>query len=189
MFCGRGEVIACLAVAVAALCAATPGWAFDCSRASSASEKAICADPAALTADAELGKAYKALLASAPQAGWSAVVASETRWLNSRDGDCADQKGAAQSACLKTATERRRAFLAGAPDAGPGAPGRMAPLIRIENGRVGKADIDFEFLTFPAPATVGERAFNASPASETGFPAAVSHSAHALFAHPSADPR
>ena len=164
MFRGHSDMFACLAMSVAALCAATPGWAFDCARASSASEKAICADPATLKADVELGKAYQALLASAPQAERAAIVASEGRWLNSRDGDCADQKGAELSACLKTATERRRAFLAGAPDAGPGAPGRMAPLIRLENGRAGKADIDFEFLTFPAPASPGERAFNASVA-------------------------
>jgi len=151
-----------LALAVAALCSATPGWAFDCARASSASEKAICAEPAALKADAELGRAYEALLASAPQAQRAAIVASEARWLNSRDGECADQKGAALSACLKSATERRRAFLVGAPDAGPGASGRMAPLMRIENGLGGKADVDFEFLTFPAPASAGERSFNAA---------------------------
>jgi uncharacterized protein YecT (DUF1311 family) len=152
----------------AALSAATPASAFDCARASTASEKAICADPAALKADEELGKAYEALLASAPQGERAAVVASEARWLKTRDDDCADQKGAALSACLRTETERRRAFLSGAPEAGPGAPGRLAPVFRIENGGKGKADVDFESLTFPAPANAGERAFNAAVAKFSG---------------------
>ena len=156
------------ALFLAALSAATPASALDCARASTASEKAICADPAALKADAELGKAYKSLLASAPQAERAAIVASEARWLNTRDGDCADEKGAALAACLRNATERRRAYLSGAPEAGPGAPGRLAPHIRVENGGKGKADVDFEFLTFPVPASAGERAFNAAVAKLSG---------------------
>lgn len=115
----RALVISSSGLAVA-LCSATSASALDCARASTASEKAICADPAALKADAELGKAYKSLLASAPQAERAAIVASEARWLNTRDGDCADEKGAALAACLRNATERRRAYLSGAPEAGPG---------------------------------------------------------------------
>ncbi len=45
--------------------AASSAWAFDCRRAASPSEKAICADPTALAADADLGKAFEATRAAA----------------------------------------------------------------------------------------------------------------------------
>jgi len=160
----RESLAVVLSLPAFALCAAAPADALDCARASSASEKAICADPAALRADADLGKAYEALLAAAPHAQKAGVVAAEARWIKARDSECAEEKGAALSACLKGATERRRAYLTGAPEAGPGAPGRLVPVFRIEEGGAGKADIDLELLTFPEPANAGERAFNAAVA-------------------------
>ena len=150
-----------------AFVAAAPASALDCARASTASEKAICADPAALKADADLGRAYEALLVAAPHAQKAGVAAAEARWIEARDSQCAEEKGAALSSCLKRATERRRAFLSGAPEAGPGAPGRLIPVFRIEKGGAGKADIDLELLTFAAPANAGERAFDAAVAKLT----------------------
>ena len=161
---GLARFLALSAIPAYVLGAADPASALDCARASTASEWAICADPAALKADADLDKAYVALLASAREPQRAAIVAAEARWIGARDNECADQKGAAMSACLKTATERRRAFLAGAPEARPGAPGRLAPVFRIEKGGPGKADVDLEFLTFPEPANAGERVFNAGVA-------------------------
>ena len=67
--------------------------AFDCKRAASPSEKAICADPAALAADADLSKAFEALRAAADPRARAQLVAAEVAWLTRRDGDCADQKG------------------------------------------------------------------------------------------------
>ena len=151
------------AIAVMALCV-TPASALNCARASTASEKAICADPAALAADADLGKAYGALLASAPAAQRATIVAAQVRWIERRDGACEDKTGVALSGCLKASTERRRAFLAAAPEAGPGAPGRLAPTFRVENGGRRKADVDLGLLVFVDPRSAGERAFNAEVA-------------------------
>ena len=165
---GPACLLALSAIPAGALSATDPASALDCARASTASEWAICADPAAVKADADLDKAYEALLGSAREPQRAAIVAAEARWIGARDNECSDQKGAAMSACLKKATERRRAFLTGAPEAGPGAPGRLVPVFRIEKGGSGKADVDLEFLTFPDPANAGERAFNAAVAKFTG---------------------
>ena len=160
----RGMLAVVLSLPAFALCAVAPALALDCARASTASETAICADRAALKADADLGTAYEALLSATPHAQKAAVFASEARWIAARDTECADQKGAALLACLTGATERRRAYLTGAAEAGPGATGRLRPVFRIEEGGAGKADIDIELLTFSEPANAGERAFNASAA-------------------------
>jgi len=55
----------------------SPATALDCQRASSASEKAICADPTALAADADLGKAFAALHASFDPKAKTNLVAAE----------------------------------------------------------------------------------------------------------------
>ena len=148
-----------LAFMAAAFCAA-PAYAFDCKRAASDSEKAICADPAALAADADLGKAFEALRAATDSKLRAGLVASEVAWLHRRDSECSDQKGAALSACLAKQSRARLAFLTGVPDAGSGAPGRLAPTFRMQKGGKGKTDIDIEILKFVDPSTPAQRAFN-----------------------------
>lgn len=152
---------AVLALGIAAFGPA-PAHAFDCAKAASASEKAICADPAALAADADLGKAFEALRAAADPKSRAGLAAAEVAWLRRRDADCSDQKGPALSACLASESRARLAFLTGAPQAGPGTPGRLAPVFRMQKGGKGRADIDIQLLEFVDPATPAQRAFNAA---------------------------
>ena len=139
-----------------------PAAAFDCGKATTASEMAICADPAALAADADLSKAYAALLNGLEPAQKPQLAAAQIGWLRRRDAICASGDIAAKGACLARETRERALLLAGRPDAGPGAPGRLGPWFRIEKGGKGKAAIDFELLRFFAPARPAERAFNAA---------------------------
>ena len=141
--------------------AASPALALDCQRASSASEKAICGDPAALAADSDLGKAFAALHASLDPKSKAQLVAAEVAWLALRDSNCADEKGSALGACLARETRSRIAFLAGAPEAGSGAPGRLAPVFRVQKGGKGRTDVDVQLLKFVDASTPAERAFNA----------------------------
>ena len=150
-----------LGLALAAAGAA-PADAFDCKRAASASEKAICADPAALAADADLGKAFEAVRSEANAKARAEIVAAQLAWIKRRDGDCADQKGAALGACLAKESRARLAFLTGAPEAGPGALGRLAPVFRMQKGGKGRADLDIEVLKFVDASTPAARAFNAA---------------------------
>jgi uncharacterized protein YecT (DUF1311 family) len=147
-----------LGVAVAAL--VSPAFGFDCKKAATPSEKAICADPAARAADAAMAQAFAALLALQSASAKPTVIAAQARWIRDRDNACADANK--RGACLAEQSVRRRAFLAAEPEAGPGAPGRLEPFFRYDKGGKGRAAISLQLLKYPAPATPGERAFNAA---------------------------
>jgi uncharacterized protein YecT (DUF1311 family) len=148
-----------LALGAALAAFAAPAFAFDCKKAATPAEKAICADPTARAADAAIAQAYADLLASHAESP-KTLAAAQARWIRDRDNACAEAK--ALGACLAEQSARRRAFLAGEPEAGPGAPGRIAPVFRYEKGGKGRAEIALQLLKYPAPATPGERAFNAA---------------------------
>ena len=88
------------------------------------------------------------------------MIAAQARWIRDRDNACTDSK--TLGACLAEQSARRRAFLAGEPEAGPGAPGRIAPFFRYDKGGKGRAAISLQLLRYPSPATPGERVFNAA---------------------------
>jgi uncharacterized protein len=141
---------------------ASPALAFDCKKAATASEKAICADPAAMATDAAMSQTYAHVMGELPPDRRPTFAAAQARWLHRRDNACGDAKGGNLGACLARATDQRRAFLEGRPESGPGAPGRVAPWSRYEKGGKGRAEIDIELMKFVAPATAAERAFNAA---------------------------
>ena len=148
-----------LGVAVFIGLAASPAAALDCHKAATVSERTICGDPTARAADAAMASAFFKLLASQTPAEKRTLLAAQGRWLRARDRDCMDAQTPAP--CLAEQSARRRAFLAGEPEAGPGAPGRLAPALRIEEGSKTRADLNLQLLKYPAPATPAERAFNA----------------------------
>jgi uncharacterized protein YecT (DUF1311 family) len=151
-----------LALAFALCLPSAAARAFDCAKALSATEKAICADPAALRADAAMSEAYSALLARAPAPERGQIEAAQLRWLQRHDDACAAFKPTELGACLTRESEARRAFLTGVPEAGPGTPGRIAPTFRFEKGAHGRAALDIEMLKFVDPDTAAARAFNAA---------------------------
>ena len=99
-----------------------PSWAasFSCAKASTPTEKAICADAGLSKLDDRLSAAYregvKLLSGASPEENdaLSAVKADQRAWLGERNACGAD------TACLRTAYERRVAVLTFHPD--PGAP-------------------------------------------------------------------
>jgi uncharacterized protein YecT (DUF1311 family) len=141
---------------------AGPAQAFDCAKASTKAEKAICADPAARAADDELSKAFAAAISVMSPSDKTAAVTAQVKWIAMRDGACTDLLGSKYSACLATQSMSRRAFLAAEPEAGPGAPGRLEPTFRQAKGDKRKAALDLQLLKYPSPATPAERAFNAA---------------------------
>jgi len=136
--------------------------AFDCAKASGKFEKAICADASARSADDALNKSFAELLAASDPKMRKAIASSEVAWLQDRDNACADAAAAGLGSCLARESDRRRAFLTGQPEQGPGAPGKIAPWFRFEKGGKGKAAVDMELLKFADPKSPGERAFNAA---------------------------
>lgn len=77
---------------------------FDCAKASSAVEKALCADRDLASADRRLAAAYKATVKRAGAAK-DALVASQREWVARRDRDCGAP--AQPSGCLMAAYGRR----------------------------------------------------------------------------------
>jgi uncharacterized protein YecT (DUF1311 family) len=119
---------------------ATPALAFDCTKARSPVEKAICADPALTRADTAMAQAYVAIQTGMSQAEGKALLHSQRDWLKQRDGQCGGwgQPGAKiDGACLLRESDARRRLLAGeADDAGPGAlPLRPAFSEQVDAGR------------------------------------------------------
>ena len=102
-------LIAALAGVGVAAFVAVPAMALDCQRAATSSEKTICADPTALAADADLGKAFAALHASLDPKAKTQFGAAEVAWLALRDSNCADEKGPAQRAELRRSPACRKA--------------------------------------------------------------------------------
>lgn len=67
---------------------------FDCASAKSATERRICADPALIRLDREMGDAYRHVLKTAPEAG--AWKTDQRAWLVQRDG-CKGDDGCLRS--------------------------------------------------------------------------------------------
>jgi uncharacterized protein YecT (DUF1311 family) len=152
----------CIAAALSLL-AARPAAAINCQAAATHQEKAICADPAAKSADERMAEAFAALRSQIADADRDALVSDQRHWITIRNDSCIyDSEGkelaaTALSACLAKQSEQRRLFLSGLPADGPGLAGAIRPFfIKGRDGRV------ISGLRFAAPQSAGERLFNSA---------------------------
>ncbi|MFN4143081.1 lysozyme inhibitor LprI family protein [Aestuariivirga sp.] len=139
---------------------ATPALAFDCAKARTEVEKAICADPALKQADDALGEAYAAAKSGLDPAGQAILAQSQKRWIARREF-CSGM-GEGMAACVRQQSEDRLSLLSGKPQGGPGAPGRLVPVLTVQDGTPQQWDIDIAAFRFAEPKTPGETAFNAA---------------------------
>ena len=153
---------------MAALALAAPARAFDCGRATTKSEKAICADPSARSADDAMAKAFSDAISPMSPSDKATALTAQIKWIDERDDRCSTARPAKFAACLAEQSVSRRTYLAAEPEAGPGAPGRLEPEFRMEKGGSTKAAINLQLLRYPAPATPAERAFDAAVDSRVG---------------------
>ena len=100
--------LACLALLTSLAAApAARAASFDCAKAGTPTEKAICKDPAVSKLDDQVAVAFKAAQGLWPAGNWSTFIRNEQReWLKDRNGICK-----ADVACLKEDYERRLTFL------------------------------------------------------------------------------
>ena len=132
--------------------------AFDCGKASTAVELAICADPELKAADDALGKAYsslKPLLAAGEQ---KMLVRSQRRWIAWREGCGPSENGL--DACIREETAKRLRLLTGAPLSGPGTGNRPIPIFVVQDGNAKAYDLDVQLLRFDDPNSPGEKTLN-----------------------------
>ena len=106
--------------------------AFDCAKAKTGVEKAICADPALKKIDDDLAAAYGAVKAGLAEAEQKMMTISQKRWIARREGCGSD--GQDLAACVKQKTEERLALLTGTAASGPGAPGKLVPHLHRADG-------------------------------------------------------
>ena len=137
------------ALAAAVLPAAAAAQSFDCAKARSPAEKAICTDPALGALDRALADAFAAATARAGD-GAAALRVDETAWVRSRDAKC--NVPARLASCLAETMTARVAALA-PPVAGQTAPA-VPPAVSIPsaaNPQPAEASLDRTSLPAAGP--------------------------------------
>lgn len=140
---------------------AQPAAAFDCAKAQSAVEKAICADAGLKAADDAMTAAYMSLRNSLAGSDRKALGASQSKWVKDRETGCGVQEGAERTSCILDRTEDRRRLLLAEPESGPGAGPRMMPVFIQQEGDPHHYNVDYTLIRFVTPKSRGENLFNA----------------------------
>lgn len=146
------------AAALGAVLFAAPASAFDCSKASTDVEKAICADPSLKKLDDALGAAYAEVKAQSTKQEQKMLARSQKRWIAGREycGQGEEEIGV----CVRRVTEERLRLLTGAAESGPGVEGELIPVFVVQDGTETVYDLDISLLRFANPQGAGETAFN-----------------------------
>lgn len=160
----RRRIASAALILVLLLTAATPALAVECGKAKTAQDRALCANPPALAADAAMTKAYQARLAQLSAPAKNQLVLSQRAWLKSRTYECPDAAEKKLAQCLAKNSRERQFFLEGRPETGPGSGGMLVPISVETVGRKGYYAIDVTALKYAQPPSAGEKLFNA----ETG---------------------
>lgn len=134
--------------------------AFDCKKASTEVEKAICADPALVKLDDRMSAAYAEAKAGFEAKDQKMLARSQKRWLTWREG-CSSTEGETVAACIERMTATRIRQFTGAPASGPGVGGRIVPQFIIQDGTEKQYDLDIAVLRFLDPRSKAEKRFNA----------------------------
>lgn len=138
-----------------------PAAAFDCGKAQSPVEKAICADQKLKAVDDAMTAAYASLRNSLTGPDRKALGASQSKWVKGREDGCGYQQGAELTSCILSQTDERRRLLLAEPESGPGTGARLMPVFIQQDGDPHHYDVDYTLIRFVAPKSRGEKLFNA----------------------------
>ena len=150
--------------------------AFDCNKARSQVEIAICNNPDLIESDNAMAAAYLALRNSYSSAEKRSLSLSERRWVAAREARCGGETGVAQVQCIARETEERKLLFTGRSLTGPGPASRMVPKFLVQEPGAQHYEVDFTLFRFAEPQTAGETLFNrevekliaAAPMGKTG---------------------
>jgi uncharacterized protein YecT (DUF1311 family) len=143
------------------LAGATLAHAFDCSRAATKVEKAICGSTDLTTADADMAKAYVSVREASTAAEKKLLALSQRRWIEQRENACAYGENAELASCISKETNERRLLLQGTSESGPGAASALVPVFLQQRGDAKIYDLDYALVRFANPQSAGEKLFNA----------------------------
>ncbi len=158
----RRLLIPAAAALAAAFVYAPPAAAFDCAKASTRSEQAICADPALKAKDDAMTSAYQAVMARLDDEQRVALKALQIQWLTSRDAQCEGGEQSAFAACVEATTVHRLNYLTATAAGGPGL--AKAPLPWALFRKQSKTECEGSAALYRFghdAATPGEKAFDA----------------------------
>jgi uncharacterized protein YecT (DUF1311 family) len=153
-----------LAVAAALPLMAVEAHGFDCTKAATPIEKAICASPDLLKQDGDLSKAYATARNAASGSQRTSLALAQKRWIETRESICSGLQGDGLSKCTGDETRKRLSLLNAAPESGPGYPGKMIPVFLQQQGGGAVYDLDYALLQFAKPSTRAEKRLNAEVA-------------------------
>ena len=130
---------------------ATPSHAFDCAKATTPSEKAICASPELKKTDDAMGNAYSKLRKSLDADGSTQLRNSQRHWLSYRQTYCE-----AEAQCMLEETKSRREELSKLIAANPA----MLPIFIYQPGTKKTYDVKISGTKFAYPNTPSQILFN-----------------------------
>ena len=138
----------------------SPAQAFDCTKASTETEKLICSDSGLKQADDDLGRAWRKVRELLGEAEFKILRQNQRAWLKTRDARCGYGSDAERVDCLLQQTTRRTLIIAAKPKTGPGSDAAMVPFARIQAGSKTAYEVEIAGVRFAAPAGAGEVSFN-----------------------------
>ena len=188
----KGHDMKRLAFLLAAMAFASPAHAFDCSKASSKVEKAICADDKLKAADDAMSKAYADVRNASRRQGEEVAGA-----VADANGSRAARINAAatEDAKLNHASSIRPRAAAASPrpnlKAAPGRRPCMVPVFIQQEGDRTHTDVDYTLIRFAKPVSKGEKAVQcevdtiakAAPSASEAEEAPRGHELHVLCRH------
>lgn len=141
-----------------------PAMAFDCGKAQSVVEKAICANDKLKASDDAMTAAYLALRNALTGPDRKTLGASQSKWVKAREDNCGYAEGPALDSCILERTEERRRLLLAEPESGPGTGSRLTPVFIQQDGDPHHYDVDYTLVKFVKSKSPGEILFNAKVA-------------------------
>jgi uncharacterized protein YecT (DUF1311 family) len=152
----------CLSILILSILvpASSPAQAFDCTKASTETEKLICSDSGLKRADDDLGRAWRKARDLLGEAEFKKLRQNQRAWLKTRDARCGYGSDAERVDCLLQQTTRRTLIIAAKPKTGPGSDAAMVPFARIQAGSKTAYEVEIAGVRFAAPAGAGEVSFN-----------------------------
>lgn len=136
-----------------------PALAFDCGKASTEVETAICAAPDLKAMDDRMSALYAAVRGLSNEADRKMLSRSQKKWIAEREANC-PQSGVGISQCIGSMTIERIALFEAKPSSGPGVEGRIIPTFIVQEGTEQVYDLDITMLRFAKASTAGQKRFN-----------------------------
>lgn len=145
---------------VAVLLMAIPAQAFDCAKATTEVERAICADPDLVALDARVAAAYDAVKALSSADQRIMLEKAQLRWIARRGKTCPEAEEGLP-ACIANMIRDRLALLEAKPDSGTPPALRIIPVFIVQDGTPAQYDLDITMLRMLDAKTPGDHRFNA----------------------------